>query len=355
MTNFFTIGAFSGLLIGLTILINNPKKYHNRPLGVLMVLLAFFLIYSTAVRNVSSTYVIIASTLLVPFYSGIYIKSLLNIESKFSKLNWILFSVFLVATALLLNSSFIRLEAGILLLSLLLAVGVLFIQFKSISDKVRNAPHPGISKWITIYHLILFCYYLAISYAVLINDSPFCVMIAQVAISSLLLAWTIALVLMPNYLFGGDRNILVTGVSNSNVQDLDTGEDRKTGYTLKEDVKKEYIDKILDYMESEKPYLSNNFTLNKLSQELDLSPTYTSRVINKVIGKNFKDFVNRYRIDQACEYLSDEKMKNFTIEAVAQESGFHSRTAFYNAFKKIKHMSPGEFMFKNSVLSKDPQ
>ena len=100
-------------------------------------------------------------------------------------------------------------------------------------------------------------------------------------------------------------------------------------------------------MESEKPFLEKSLTLSKLTQKLDLSATYTSRIINEAYGKNFKEFVNSYRIKMAFNNLVSENLINYTIEGIAKESGFHSRTAFYNAFKKAMNMSPGEYISKN--------
>ena len=200
---------------------------------------------------------------------------------------------------------------------------------------------------------ILFSYYVALVYTIFIKEPLMVATLVQGSGSLLLLGWSVALLLMPRYLYKTTRNATVNFVnmpSDKTKPGYNTG--RKVKYTLNEQIKEEYLDKILSYMESDKPFLDKNFTVYKLSQYLDLSPTYTSRVINKVYGKNFKDFVNCYRIEKACKNLLNDNMKKYTIEAIAQESGFNSRTAFYNAFKRVMNMSPGEYISrheKNSV------
>ena len=41
------------------------------------------------------------------------------------------------------------------------------------------------------------------------------------------------------------------------------------------------------------------FTMPQLAARLDLSPNYLSQVINEQLNKNFFDFVNHYRIEEA--------------------------------------------------------
>jgi AraC-like DNA-binding protein len=62
-------------------------------------------------------------------------------------------------------------------------------------------------------------------------------------------------------------------------------------------------------------------------------------VINNHIGKNFRDWINSYRITHfLTQYpiLADK----ITIEAIAQEAGFKNQATFYNAFKKEKGIMP---------------
>ncbi len=103
-------------------------------------------------------------------------------------------------------------------------------------------------------------------------------------------------------------------------------------------------------MEECEPFLKHDFCIHKLAESLQLSPTNTSRVINQVCGKTFRDFINGYRVKKACMHLKGDKMKLLTIEAIAFESGFHSRTACYNAFKKVMGVSPGEYIHKEEVI-----
>ena len=55
------------------------------------------------------------------------------------------------------------------------------------------------------------------------------------------------------------------------------------------------------------------------------------------------DFINGYRIELAQELLKSSSHKNFTVLAIAQESGFKSRSAFYEAFRKQTGTTPANY------------
>lgn len=74
-----------------------------------------------------------------------------------------------------------------------------------------------------------------------------------------------------------------------------------------------------------------------------------TEVINKTIGSNFYQLVNRYRIEAAKEMLANEYSR-YSIEAMGAECGFGSRSSFYSFFKKSEGVTPLEYRTK--VLSK---
>ena len=65
--------------------------------------------------------------------------------------------------------------------------------------------------------------------------------------------------------------------------------------------------------------------------------------------QNFVTFINAYRIEYAKNLLNNPEKNNLTIEAIGQGSGFKSKSAFNNAFKKITGINPSDF--KRNKLS----
>lgn len=97
------------------------------------------------------------------------------------------------------------------------------------------------------------------------------------------------------------------------------------------------------HMRAEKPYLESKLTLPQLAKQLGISPNYLSQVINEQLQKNFFDFINEYRIDEAKNILARTDKKTTSITSVAYDSGFNSKSAFYTAFKKHVEMTPSEY------------
>ncbi len=105
----------------------------------------------------------------------------------------------------------------------------------------------------------------------------------------------------------------------------------------------DYLKRLLDVMPTEKPYLDNDLTLQKLAKTVAISPHHLSQTINERLEQNFFDFINSYRIEEAKKLLVDAGKKHYSILAVAEEVGFNSKSAFNTAFKKHAKLTPSEF------------
>jgi len=113
--------------------------------------------------------------------------------------------------------------------------------------------------------------------------------------------------------------------------------------SLQDSKKERFIEKLVAYMESDKPYKVSDLTLSALAEQVNIPAHYLSQVINEKMKCPFLDFVNGYRVEEAKRLFKDEKYANYTIMAVAYEAGFNSKTAFYTGFKKHTGMTPSAF------------
>ncbi len=107
----------------------------------------------------------------------------------------------------------------------------------------------------------------------------------------------------------------------------------------------EYMDALLKLMDEEKPYLDEELSLKGLAEKLSVAPRHLSQMVNERLNRNFSDFINGYRVEEAKKYLSDPRSEHSVLE-VCFEVGFNSRTSFYRAFKKVTGMSPTEYKKK---------
>ncbi len=113
--------------------------------------------------------------------------------------------------------------------------------------------------------------------------------------------------------------------------------------SLKEDLALEYKDKIIDFMNHSQIWKDNELTVSKLSSQIGIPKHYITQVLNENIKKNFYNFINEYRVECAKKLIKSPEHKAWSFVAIAYESGFNSKSAFYNFFKKHTGMTPTEY------------
>lgn len=97
-------------------------------------------------------------------------------------------------------------------------------------------------------------------------------------------------------------------------------------------------------MERDKPFCSPDFSLNTFAALIGSNSKYVSQVINEVFRKNFSTFVNEYRINLACERLSDrEGFGQYSMNGIGESVGFRSSATFTTVFKKITGITPSVY------------
>lgn len=96
----------------------------------------------------------------------------------------------------------------------------------------------------------------------------------------------------------------------------------------------------------EKAYKDNTFSAKKLAEILNTNSRYVSLVINTRFQKNYSSFVNGLRVEEAMRLLVDKRYDSFSIQDVSDAVGFSCRQSFYNAFMKIRGISPQDYRDK---------
>jgi AraC-like DNA-binding protein len=120
-------------------------------------------------------------------------------------------------------------------------------------------------------------------------------------------------------------------------------------HNLMEKEEKEKIVKAAQhYMQNGKPWLEPELTINQLASRLSLKPRILSQAVNDILGQNFYDFINRYRIEEASRLLTNPKDDKVTVLEVLYEVGFNSKSSFNTLFKKYTGLTPTAFRQKNS-------
>lgn len=101
---------------------------------------------------------------------------------------------------------------------------------------------------------------------------------------------------------------------------------------------------LLKIMNDGKTIYDPDMSLSTVAAVLKINPNYVSTAIKEIYGVNFKTFVNRYRIEEACRRFADkENYGKFTIAYIAAECGFKSVNNFIVTFKKEVGLSPKQY------------
>jgi AraC-like DNA-binding protein len=104
-------------------------------------------------------------------------------------------------------------------------------------------------------------------------------------------------------------------------------------------------------MRDKKSFRDPHLTLTELSEIVNIKPHALSRIINECYKQNFRDYVNRYRVEEFIAIAQQDFNKRYTFLALANEVGFNSKSTFNAAFKKVTQQSPRDFFRSNKELA----
>lgn len=103
-------------------------------------------------------------------------------------------------------------------------------------------------------------------------------------------------------------------------------------------------DKLEGLMLDKKPYLDPDLSLPELAKAVSVLPNYVSQTLNGKLHVTFFDYINSWRIRDACPLVLKS---NQPIADIAHQSGFNSRSSFYKAFKLHTGLTPTEYRKRN--------
>lgn len=98
------------------------------------------------------------------------------------------------------------------------------------------------------------------------------------------------------------------------------------------------VGRIMDHMD-------DDFSASQLAHELGMSESQFSRFFRRATGNTFTDFVNRIRINRACQLLRETDRY---IADISLEVGFNNMANFNRRFLDIKGMTPRDYRRQSS-------
>ncbi|SDJ69629.1 helix-turn-helix transcriptional regulator [Microbulbifer yueqingensis] len=91
-------------------------------------------------------------------------------------------------------------------------------------------------------------------------------------------------------------------------------------------------------------YRHTGLTIRELAEQLGEREHVLRSLINRHLGyRNFNEFLNRYRIDEASARLADPQQAHLPVLTIALDIGYRSLSPFNAAFKRRHNQTPTEY------------
>lgn len=127
------------------------------------------------------------------------------------------------------------------------------------------------------------------------------------------------------------------------IDGADNGED-----TAPENTDGDPISVIIDRWlnRSDRPYLAEGLTINKVAEQMNLNKRLLSQYLNNVLCQNFNAWINELKVNEVKRIIEEEPSQNFNT--IANRVGFNDAPAMTKVFKSVCGMTPT--MYRNSLV-----
>jgi ligand-binding sensor domain-containing protein/AraC-like DNA-binding protein len=103
-------------------------------------------------------------------------------------------------------------------------------------------------------------------------------------------------------------------------------------------------DRLIAIMGETKLYLNPDLKLQDVAYAIECQPSELSQILNQYLNTNFPDFLNKYRTEEFISRVKNGDANRFTLVSLSEQCGFSSRTSFFRSFKRIKGVTPSQFL-----------
>lgn len=107
---------------------------------------------------------------------------------------------------------------------------------------------------------------------------------------------------------------------------------------------REVCERASDYAISSKAYLRPDISLVVFSKEINIPQRTLSRSINGYLHRNFFEFINVMRVEEAKLRLLELDASGYNIDSIFAECGFRSRSTFFLVFRKTVGKTPASWL-----------
>jgi len=385
----FLLAFLAGFIL---FFINKEQIFSNRILAIVLFFLGIqsliiFLLYSGLIIKIPHVYRMFGPTTLLIFpLSYIYVRTVLDGENSFKRMDWIILIPFILYAINLLPVYCMSYEKKLELVTnfvtnpkiqgkfndgflppyvfsffrTIWSAYFLFLQFKLINQfRIKvNSKIVEINKellsWLCLFSKVLLILVSVHSvFAIVAPIFETSILSIDSILQLLILVLTLQLFIHPRILYGifipskeYNLNIAITADSKI-VNERIESNTKNDNLTTSVQTNLKYKEIINSHFKQNLPFLNPDYNLNILVDEVQIPRHLLSTFINQEYGIGFRKFLNQKRIDYILENFNKTEWKNLTLEAIANESGFKNRSTFINNFKEVTGKNPLEY-FKNN-------
>lgn len=98
-------------------------------------------------------------------------------------------------------------------------------------------------------------------------------------------------------------------------------------------------------------YFDVNLSVQMIADAYDMSLPYLSRIFKKETGSGLLDYINRYRVRKAKEFMQADRDE--IIASIAARVGFNSSQTLIRAFKRCEGITPGQYKASLPFINAD--
>lgn len=116
------------------------------------------------------------------------------------------------------------------------------------------------------------------------------------------------------------------------------------GSQLSESLKNALLSRLDSLIVNEKIFKNESLSLEDVALLLQTNSKYVSQIINERYGKNFYNYINTFRVQEAQKLLLSAGWEKYSMLGIARMVGFGSKSTFNSSFKRITGFTPSDFI-----------
>ena len=369
----FLLAAIQGAMLSFLLFLKKTNRHANRVLSVAIISLSLDLLYNYSfLTELYKTYpVIFGATFAFPFIYGpifyIYTKIVTGVETQFRMKQLIHFIPFIIVhlyvspyyllshqeKLLKINYYINTIQEDFIVIGFLKSLhGLVYTYFslkliKEFNNKLVHS-FSNLEKkkldWLRLLIVGSMIIWIIVA-LIFISDQIFVIefgipdSVIYSAISILIYAIGYGALNQPEVINLTSERI-ESEIKNEEPESVSVKYERSA---LSPEEREEISSRLLKLMEEKHVYTNREITLSQLAEELRITNHNLSEVINTTFNKNFYDFINYYRVEEFKRRIKNPDYNNYSLIAVAFESGFSSKSSFNSIFKKHTNTTPSEF------------